>query len=156
MTKSGPSSPLARAALTGAAAGIAGTSVMSLFQRFVEMPLSERRASDAPLKLFERVLPVPRPRGTRRRRLNWAAHFVVGTSWGAGHGAIAHLTGTRGQAAAATVFATLYGGDVAANTALGLYEPAKWSGRDWLIDIGNKAVLAESTALVYDAIRSDR
>ncbi|MDP9400492.1 MAG: hypothetical protein M3P39_06005 [Actinomycetota bacterium] len=55
----------------------------------------------------------------------------------------------RGQLAVATVFGVLYAGDLAINTALGLFEPSGWSRRDWAADAGHKLVLAEATAAAH-------
>jgi hypothetical protein len=144
--------PPARAAADGVLAGLAGTVVMTAFQRLVEMPLSGRSESDAPLKLVERLFPVRRRRGRSRRRLNYLAHFGVGAVWGAGHGVIQRATGLRGARAAAAVFSAQYAGDVVANTALGLYRPRKWSARDWTVDVANKLLLAGATAVAYDRL----
>ncbi len=134
----------------GAVAGLAGTGAMTAFQRLVEMPLTGRADSFAPADLVTRLLPV-RPTGRTRRRVNSAAHVAVGAAWGAAHGVAGHA-GLRGQHAVATVFGVLYVGDVVANTALGLYEPHRWSARDWAIDVVDKLVLAEATGLVHDRL----
>ncbi len=42
----------------------------------------------------------------------------------------------RGKRAVTVVFGAVYLGDVMLNTALGLYQPSNWSGRDWVIDVG--------------------
>ncbi len=118
---------------------------MTLFQLIVEMPLTRRAESDAPLKLVERLAPVPRTQGSRRRELNYVVHIAIGAGWGAGQALLRRATGTEGQASVAVSFATLYGGDVLLNTALGLYEPLAWSRKDWAVDIGNKLVLAEAS-----------
>ncbi len=136
----------------GAAAGIAGTAVMTAFQRFVEMPMTGRDESYAPADLVMRLLPVKPKRKRDRRRLNYGAHFSVGLAWGMGHAAIANRAGLRGPAAVAAVFGIMWGGDVAANTALGLEKPWTWSGQDWAIDIVDKLVLAEATGLVFDRL----
>ena len=66
----------------GMAAGLAGTAVMTAFQRFVEMPLSGRDESEAPAKLDTKLLPIG-PKGRRQQRqLNYGAHFAVGSGWG--------------------------------------------------------------------------
>ncbi len=140
------------AAGRGIVAGLLGTAAMTLFQRAVEMPLSGRGESDAPLALVERLLPIRRVRGSERRRATYLAHFGIGALWGAGHAALSRASGARAQRAVALAFATQYAGDVALNTALGLYEPRRWSGRDWLVDVGNKLVLAEVTGLAYDRL----
>jgi len=50
------------------------------------------------------------------------------------------------------VFATVYTGDVALNTALGLYQPSTWSRKDWAIDVIDKLVQAEATAAAFDHV----
>jgi hypothetical protein len=136
----------------GAAAGLVGTTVMTAFQRLVEMPLTGRRESYAPADLVTKLLPISPRRKRDRRRLNYAAHFAVGATWGVSHGMIAKGAGLRGQPAVAAVFALLYGGDVVANTALGLYRPLEWSAQDWAVDLVDKLLLAETTGLAYDRL----
>ena len=139
----------------GALAGLAGTVAMTAFQLLVEMPLTGRKESYAPADLVTRLLPVA-PKGKReRRRLNYAAHFGVGVAWGVGHGLIATGAGLRGQRAIAAAFAAIYGGDVLANTALGLTKPWQWSRQDLIIDVGDKLVLAETVGLVFDRLSAE-
>ncbi len=139
----------------GAFAGLAGTVVMTAFQRFVEMPLTGRKESYAPADLVMKLLPIA-PKGKReRRRLNYGAHFGVGVAWGVGHGLIASRAGLRGQRAVAAVFGAIYGGDVLANTALGLTKPWQWSRQDLAIDVGDKLVLAETVGVIFDRLRAD-
>lgn len=136
----------------GAVAGLAGTAVMTGFQRLVEMPLTGRDESYAPADLVMKLLPVS-PKGKReRRRLNYVAHFGVGVAWGVGHALIARRVGLRGQPAIAAVFAAIYSGDVLGNTALGLTKPWQWSREDLIIDVGDKLVLAETVGLVFDRL----
>ncbi|MEH0934492.1 hypothetical protein [Micromonospora psammae] len=59
----------------GLLAGVAGTVVMTAFQKLIDMPLTEREDSYAPADFAERVLPI-HPRTTRGRTgLNYATHF---------------------------------------------------------------------------------
>lgn len=134
----------------GALAGLAGTTVMTAFQRFVEMPLTGRRESYAPAALVTKLLPIKRKR-RRDRRLNYATHFAIGLGWGAAHSVVARA-GLSGQSAVAVAFGVLYPGDVILNTALGLDAPQRWSARDLAIDVADKLVLAEATGLVYDRL----
>ncbi len=120
------------------------------------MPLTGRNESDAPLKLVEKLLPIPRTRGSARRVLTYIAHFGIGAMWSGGHGVIEWATGARGQRAVATVFGSLYAGDLALNTALGLYKPWRWSLEDWIVDVGDKLVLAEATTFAYERLAPDR
>lgn len=137
----------------GATAGLVGVVAMTAFQRLVEMPVTGRKESYAPAKLVEKLLPVAPKRRRDRRRLNYAAHLGVGLSWGLGHGLIASRAGLRGQRAVGAVFAALYGGDVVANTAIGLYEPSRWSLQDWGVDVVDKLLLAEVVGLTFDRLR---
>ena len=135
----------------GAVAGVAGTVVMTAFQRLVEMPVTGRADSFAPADFAERVLPVhPRTRAGRSR-LNTATHFALGGMWGAAFG-VAARRGLRGQRAVHAVFAVVYTGDVLLNTALGLYRPRTWSRQDVLVDVLDKYVLAQATGAVFDRL----
>jgi hypothetical protein len=71
--------------------------------------------------------------------------------WGAAYG-IAAVRGLRGQRAVNAVFGVVYAGDVAANTALGLYRPLQWSAEDVLVDILDKYVQAQATGAVFDRV----
>ncbi len=147
--------PLAGTLGRGAMAGVAGTVVMTAFQKLIEMPLTGRGDSDAPASFAEKILPVHPDSPQGRKRLNYGTHFALGVMWGAAY-ALARRGGLRGQRAVATVFATVYTGDVAVNTALGLYQPASWSRRDWAIDVIDKLVQAEATAVAFDHILGPR
>lgn len=142
---------LASSVSRGVLAGLAGTVVMTAFQRFVEMPLTRRSDSFAPASLAEKVLPVRPREAQERKRLNEVTHLALGSMWGASYGLASHA-GLRGQQAVAAVFLGVYSADVALNTALGLYQPATWTRRDWTIDVVDKFVQAETTGLVFDSV----
>jgi len=133
----------------GILAGVAGTAVMTAFQKLIEMPLTKREDSYAPAMFAEEILPVNPRNGQARYRLNYAAHFGLGTMWGAAYGVAAHA-GLRGTKAIAAVFVVVYTGDVLLNTALGLYEPSKWSRQDLCVDVVDKLVQAAATGAIYD------
>ena len=135
----------------GVVAGVAGTIVMTAFQKLVEMPVTKRGESYAPADFAEKVTPASPTSRAGRRRLNWATHFALGTMWGAAHG-IAAAKGLRGQRAVNTVFGVVYVGDVALNTALGLYSPTRWSAKDVAIDVVDKYVQAQATGAVFDRL----
>jgi len=135
----------------GVVAGLAGTAVMTAFQKLVEMPLTGRSDSDAPASFAEKVLPMQLKSEPARKRVNYGTHFALGTIWGVAYG-LAARSGLRGQRAVAAVFVTVYTGDVLLNTALGLYEPLSWTRRDWVIDVVDKLVQAEATGAVFDRI----
>lgn len=135
----------------GVLAGIAGTAVMTAFQKFVEMPATGRGDSYAPADFAERLLPL-RPKGHQgQKSLNYAAHFALGAMWGSAYG-LAARTGLHGRRAVAVVFGTVYTGDVLLNMALGLYQPSTWSRQDWVIDIGEKLLQATATGVVFDHV----
>jgi len=136
----------------GAIAGTAGGVVMTAFQHLVEMPLTGRAESYAPADLLMKLFPITPKDGQAGRRLNYAGHFGVGVAWGVGHGLIARRAGLHGQGAVATAFVAIYGGDVLANTALGLTKPWRWSRQDLAVDIIDKLVLAEVTGAVFDRL----
>lgn len=135
----------------GMVAGVAGTVVMTAFQEFVEMPITQRGDSYAPADFAEKILPVHPDTDRGRKQLNWVTHFGLGTMWGSAYGATAHL-GLRGPKAIAVVFATVYTGDVVLNTALGLYKPSTWTKQDWTIDVLDKFVQAAATGVLYDHV----
>ena len=140
----------------GVLSGLAGTIVMTAFQKLIEMPLTGRSDSYEPANLVMRIMPMRRLKTPdAKKRLNYAAHFAVGAGWGAAHAVIARR-GVRGQRAVATVFGTLWPGDVATTAALGLNPPPwRWSRRDLAIDISDKLVLAQATGALYDRLRRD-
>jgi hypothetical protein len=135
----------------GLLAGLAGTVVMTAFQKLVEMPLTQRQDSYAPAAFAERLLPVRPTTPAGRRRLNDITHFALGGMWGAAYG-VAAAKGLRGQKAVNTVFAVVYTGDVLLNTALGLYQPSRWTAKDWTIDVVDKYVQAQATGAVFDRV----
>ena len=139
----------------GTAAGLVGVVAMTSFQRLVEMPLTGREESYAPATLLEKVLPIAPKDGPARRRLNYAAHFGVGLTWGLTHALIARRASLRGQKAVVAVFGVIYPGDVLGNVALGLDKPWKWSLQDLTIDVGDKLLLAEVVGLAFDRLRGD-
>ncbi len=50
------------------------------------------------------------------------------------------------------MFAGVYTGDVLLNTALGLYQPWSWSGRDLAIDVVDKLVQAQATGAIFERL----
>lgn len=124
---------------------------MTAFQRFVEMPLTKREDSYAPASFAEKVLPVQPASARVRRMLNEGTHLALGTMWGSAYG-VAARRGLRGQKAANVVFGVVYTGDVLLNTALGLYRPGEWTGKDWAIDIIDKYVQAQAVGAVFDRL----
>ena len=135
----------------GMIAGVAGTAVMTAFQKLVEMPLTGRADSYAPASFAEKVLPLHPSSEADRKRLNYATHLALGTMWGSAFGIAGHA-GLRGQKAVAVVFVTVYTADVLLNTALGLYKPMSWTKQDIVIDVGEKLIQAEATSAMFDRL----
>ena len=135
----------------GVLAGIGGTVVVTAFQELVEMPLTKRDESSSPADFAGKVTPAQTGSPAGRRRLNWATHFALGAMWGAAYG-IAAARGLRWQKAVNAVFGVVYAGDVAVNTALGLYRPWQWSAKDTLVDVVDKYVQAQGTGAVFDRL----
>jgi hypothetical protein len=138
-----------------AVAGVLGTGVMTAFQKLVEMPLTGRGDSYAPANFAEKVTPVDPQTGAGRTRLNLVTHFSLGVMWGAAYG-VAALQGLSGQRAVNRVFAVVYAGDVALNTALGLYAPRTWSAKDTVVDVVDKYVQAQATGALFDRVLDPR
>ena len=135
----------------GVLAGLAGTVVMTAFQRLVEMPLTGRSDSYAPAEFAEKVFRLSRRPAPGRKRLNETTHLALGTLWGGAYG-VAASQGLRGQKAANLVFGVVYTGDVLLNTVLGLYRPQDWTAKDWAIDLIDKYVQAQATGVVFDRV----
>jgi len=122
---------------------------MTAFQKAVEMPLTGRADSYAPAAFAEKVLPVDVDADSDR--VNGVAHFALGAMMGAVHGLVIRA-GMRGQKAVAVTFAAVYTGDLLLNTKLGLYEPGKWSKKDWAVDLVDKYVQAAATGAVFERV----
>ncbi len=145
--RSGTAATLGR----GILAGVAGTGVMTAFQKFVEMPLTGRGDSYVPAEFAERVLPVNPTTAQGRKTLNYATHFGLGGMWGTAYG-VAAARGLRGQKAVNAVFLAVYPGDVLLSTALGIYHPTRWSTQDWVIDVVEKYIQAQATGAIFDRL----
>jgi hypothetical protein len=137
--------------MRGLVSGVAGTVVMTAFQKFVEMPLTQRGESYAPANFAEKITPLDTHTHEGRRRLNYVTHFSLGMMWGAAYG-VAAVKGLRGQKAVNAVFGVVYTGDVLLNTALGLYRPTQWSKKDLIVDVVDKYVQAQATGAVFDRV----
>ncbi len=135
----------------GVLSGLAGTAVMTAFQELVEMPLTGRGNSYAPAAGAAAVLRLHPRTAQGRTRLNWATHFGLGTMWGAAH-ALAASRGLRGVRAVLTVFGVVYIADVLLNPALRVYQPSRWSGQDWAVDVADKLVQAAATGVLFDRL----
>ncbi len=135
----------------GALAGLAGSVVMTAFQKFVEMPITKREDSYGPADLAQKLLPVEPSSEAGRKRLNYATHTALGAMWGAAYGLAAHK-GLRGPRGAAATFGAIYAQDLAMITALGLGKPWTWSPKEWTIDVVDKVVVIVATGTIFDRL----
>jgi hypothetical protein len=141
---------LAKMVGLGMLAGIAGSVVMTAFQKLIEMPISGRGDSYQPAQLAQKLLPIDPPRDDKAlKRLNYATHFMLGAMWGGAYG-IAAYKGMRGFRAVSRVFPTIYSNDVAVGTVLGLGKPWKWSRKEFTIDVVDKFVQVAATSFIFD------
>jgi H+/Cl- antiporter ClcA len=136
----------------GMLAGLAGSVVMTAFQKLIEMPISEREDSYQPAKLAQKLLPIDPPEDHKaRKRLNYAMHFALGAMWGGAYG-VAAYRGLRGSHAVSRVFPIIYTNDVAVGTSLGLGKPWKWSRKEFTIDVVDKFVQVAATSFIFDRL----
>jgi hypothetical protein len=135
----------------GALAGVAGSVVMTAFQKLVEMPISKRQDSYAPAELAQKLLPIRPQTAAGRWWLNYGTHTALGAMWGAAYGVAAHK-GLRGARGAAATFAAIYAQDLAMIPALGLGKPWEWSRKDWTIDALDKVVVIVATGVIFDRV----
>jgi hypothetical protein len=141
---------LAKMVGLGMLAGVAGSVVMTVFQKHIEMPISEREDSYQPAKLAQKLLPIDPPEDHKaRKRLNYKMHFALGAMWGGAYG-VAAYRGLRGFRAVSLVFPTIYTNDVVVGTVLGLGKPWKWSRKEFTIDVVDKFVQVAATSFLFD------
>lgn len=139
----------------GTLAGVAGTGVMTAFQKYVEMPITGRADSYAPADFVQKVFGVKARGRKKRKRLNLITHYAIGPGWGIAH-AVATRRGLSGQRAVGAVFGAVYTGDVLLNTALGLYRPWEWSAKETTIDVVDKLVQGEAVGAIYSLLTPAR
>jgi hypothetical protein len=137
----------------GVLAGVAGSVVMTAFQKWVEMPISEREDSYGPALLTQKLLRLEPGSDAGRKRLNYATHTALGAMWGAAYGVAAHR-GLRGLRGTAATFGAIYSQDLVMITALGLDKPWTWSRKDATIDVLDKAVHVAATSAIFDRFLS--
>ncbi len=135
----------------GVLAGVAGSVVMTAFQKFVEMPISEREDSYGPAELAKKLLSVDPSTEVGKKRLNYATHTALGAMWGAAYGVAAHK-GLRGVRGAAATFGAIYSQDLVMITALGLGKPWTWSRKEATIDVLDKVIVIAATGTIFDRV----
>jgi hypothetical protein len=141
---------LAKMVGLGMLAGVAGSVVMTAFQKLIEMPISGRGDSYQPAQLAQKLLPIEPPQDDKAlKRLNYMTHFSLGAMWGAAYG-VAAYNGLRGSRAVSRVFPAIYTNDVMVGTVLGLGKPWEWSLKEFTIDVVDKFVQVAATSFIFD------
>lgn len=141
---------LAKTVGLGMLAGIAGSVIMTAFQKLIEMPISGRKDSYQPARLAQKLFPIDPPEDDKaRKHLNYTMHFMLGAMWGGAYG-VAAYNGLRGSRAVSRVFPAIYTNDVVVATLLGLGKPWEWSRKEATIDVVDKFVQVAATSFVFD------
>ncbi|AHM62074.1 hypothetical protein D770_19115 [Flammeovirgaceae bacterium 311] len=159
----------------GLLAGLAGTVAITISQ-MIEMKITGRGSSDAPMKVAGKTLGVE-PRGVadleaakaednndqqeekleekveaNKEQFSQLIHFAYGTSWGIARGAL-DLAGLRGAPASLIHFGLVWGTALVMLPAAGAAKPVtKWPGEQLATDILHHAVYAAAAGAVYDAM----
>ncbi|NIH86976.1 hypothetical protein [Amycolatopsis granulosa] len=135
-----------RAVAQGAAAGLAGTFVMTAAEK-VEQRCTGRPDSEVPGRTLARLLGRP---DRRRRSMNLAMHFGQGALVGALRGVMA-AAGLRGPWASAMFWVVRLTSDQTLENATGVGAPPwTWPRRELAVDLTHKGVYALGTGAVAD------
>jgi len=135
----------------GLLAGIAATAAMTASQ-MIEMKITKREASDAPVKLAEDTAGVKPATKQDKQKLSQELHWSYGTAWGVARGLIG-LTGLKGLPVTLIHFGAVWG---TALIMLPKHNAAKpinqQQPKDIAIDVLHHGVYAITAGLVYDAL----
>lgn len=159
----------------GLIAGLAGTVAITISQ-MIEMQLTKRGSSEAPMKVANKVLGVEAkgkaeleaekrdPESERNEeelkqsvhdnaeQFSQFLHFIYGTGWGVARGVMA-LAGLKGLPASLAHFGAIWGAAQVMLPAANASEPiTKWSPKQIAVDVGHHAVYACAAGVVYDAM----
>ena len=143
-------SPYPRAALIGAAAGLAGAAAMAATAK-VEQRFTKRPDSFVPGHTLAHLLALPRPDADRLGR-NWAMHYGAGAVAGALRGVMsaANLRGPFASLMHTPLRLTL---DQTLENATGVGAPPwTWPRDELVIDVVHKAVFSFTAGAVADAL----
>jgi hypothetical protein len=119
-----PRRSLARDALTGFAAGLAGTAAMTIAQA-VEFVLTDAEPSSAPADVadtLKRRLGRGRLKRRHRRAANQAMHWLYGTSWGIPYGIVASTSRLKPEVSGPIFGLVVWVGALVQQPALGIAE----------------------------------
>ncbi|WP_203234961.1 hypothetical protein [Mucilaginibacter terrigena] len=135
----------------GLLAGIAATAAMTLSQ-MIEMKITKREASDAPVKVAEDTAGVKPATKQDKQQLSQELHWSYGTAWGVARGLIG-LTGLKGLPATLVHFGAVWG---TALIMLPKHDAAKpiteQKPQEIAIDVLHHGIYAITAGLVYDAL----
>lgn len=160
----------------GLIAGLAGTVAITISQ-MIEMHITKRQMSDAPLKVGGDVLGVE-PKGTaelekkkqdsdknkapkrvqekvetNKEKFSQLMHFGYGTGWGVARSAL-DLMGVQGITASMIHFGGVWGTALVMLPAKDAAPPAtEWSAKEIAIDALHHTVYAIAAGVVYDAMK---
>lgn len=163
----------------GLIAGFAGTVAITVSQ-MIEMKLTGRGSSDAPMKVAGKALGVE-PKGkaeleveketddsekneakleekveANKGKFSQIMHLAYGTGWGVFRGVL-DLGGVRGGAACLAHFVAIWGAAQVMLPAAGASKPiTKWSAEQIATDVLHHAVYAAAAGAVYDAMPKGR
>jgi hypothetical protein len=163
----------------GIIAGLAGTVAITISQ-MIEMQITKRGNSNAPMKVAKKVLGVE-PEGKAElevaekdpeserneeelkqsvqdntEQFSQFLHFLYGTSWGMARGVL-DIAGIKGAPASVAHFGAIWGAAQLMLPAANAAEPiTKWSPKQIAVDVGHHAAYACVAGAVYDAMNRHR
>ena len=144
---------LRRAALRGAAAGLAGVALMTAGEK-VEQRVTGRPDSYVPARTLLALVGRRAPDDAQPVAWNHAMHWGTGALLGALRG-IWSVTGLRGPRASFAHTVVRLATDQTLENATGVgAPPGTWPRREQVVDVAHKAVYALATGLVADRFLS--
>ncbi len=143
-------SSIAKGALAGAAAGLAGAGAMAATAK-LEQRFTKRPNSFVPAHTLSHLLGLARPDSDRLAR-NWAMHYGTGAFAGALRGVMS-AANLRGPFASLMHTPLRLSIDQTLENATGVGAPPwTWPRDELLIDVAHKAVFSFTTGAVVDAL----
>jgi len=134
----------------GLLAGLAATAAITISQ-MIEMKITKREPSDAPLKVAEQTVGAEHKKG-QKEKMSEELHWAYGTTWGIARGLIS-LTGLKGWPATAAHFAAIWGTSMIMLPAFNAAPPVtEEEPKAIAIDALHHAVYAITAGLAYDAL----
>lgn len=136
----------------GLLAGLVGTAAITLSQ-VIEMRITGRESSDAPVKAADQVLGVKPKNKEHKELLSQEMHWAYGTAWGIARGLIS-LTGLKGVPASLLHFGAIWGTSMLMLPAIKAAPPVTEESPEEIgVDGIHHAVYAITAGVVYDAMK---